>query len=76
MILDMGNLFCAESTQMFPSNRPINWKFNLKNAPWFGGMWERLVASNKRCIKNAVDTKRIMYVELQTLIKRNRDDTK
>ena len=67
MILDKGSLFCAESTDMFASNRPINWKFNLKNAPWFTGMWERLVASNKLCIKKVVSTTRIMYVELQTI---------
>ena len=68
MLSDKGSVFCAESTQAFASKRHINWKFNLENAPWFGGMWERLVASVKRCIKKVVGTKRITYVELQTLI--------
>ena len=29
---DIQSLFCGESTQLFASNRDINWKFNLKNA--------------------------------------------
>ena len=68
MISDNGSIFTAETTHKFASNRRIDWKFNLQEAPWFGGMWERLVASVKGCLKKVLGKKRITYVELQTLI--------
>ena len=68
MISDNGSVFCAEATQTFESNLRIDWKFNLEGVSWFGGIWERLVVSVKRCIKKVVGTKRITYIELQTLV--------
>ena len=37
--------------------------------PWFGGMWERLVASVKRCLKKVIGIKIISFVELKYLQK-------
>ena len=54
MVSDNGGVFVADETQKFASERGIRWKFNLDCAPWFGGVWERLVASVKRCIKKVV----------------------
>ena len=68
MISDHGTVFTAKETQSFASNRFINWKFTLECAPWFGGMWERLVASVKRCLKKVIGVKVISYTELQTLL--------
>ena len=68
MVSDNGPSFKAEETQSFISNRYIKWKFNVESAPWWGGMWERLVASVKKCIKIVVGIRRINYIELQTLI--------
>lgn len=52
----------------FAASLYINWKFNLDCAAWFGGSWERLVASVKRCIKKEVGVRTTTYVELQTLV--------
>ena len=68
VLSDNGTNFTAEQTQHYASNKFIRWKFNIEGAPWFGGMWERLVSSVKTCIKKAVGVKRITYIELQTLI--------
>ena len=65
---DNGSAYTATETQQFASNRYIDWKFNLEGAAWFGGMWERLVGSVKRCVKKVVGVKTISFVELQTLI--------
>ena len=27
----------------------IQWSFNLKKAPWWGGLFERMIKSTKRC---------------------------
>ena len=58
----------ADETQRFAAERGIRWNFSLDCAPWFGGAWERLVASVKRCLKKVVGTKKLTYVELQTLV--------
>ena len=68
MMSDNGGAFIADETQQFAAKLGIKWKLNLDEAPWTGGIWERLVASVKRCIKKVVGTKRITYVELLTLV--------
>ena len=68
MVSDNGSTFKAEETQSFASNRYIKWKFNVESAQWWGGMWERLVASVKKSIKIVVGIRRITFIELQTLV--------
>ena len=68
MVSDNGGVFLADETRRFAAERGIRWQFSLDCAPWFGGAWERLVASVKRCIKKVVGTKKLTYVELQTLV--------
>ena len=68
VISDNGKTFISEDTQTFVSNHFINWKFNVKKAPWLGGMWERLVSCVKRYIRKVVGTRTITYIELQTLV--------
>ena len=36
--------------QNYLSHVGVNWVFNLEKAPWWGGMFERLVKSTKRCL--------------------------
>ena len=31
--------------------RRIEWRFNLERAPWWGGFFERMVGSVKRCLR-------------------------
>ena len=69
VISDNGSAaFISDDTQNFVSSRLKNLKFNLDKAPWWGGMWERRVASVNRCIVKIVGIRRIAYIELQTLI--------
>ena len=37
-------------------------------APWWGGFFERLVKSTKRCLKKSLGTARVTYEELLTII--------
>ena len=32
----------------------IEWQFNLERAPWWGGIFERMVKSAKRCLRKSV----------------------
>ena len=43
----------------------IKGNFNLEKAPWWGGFFERLVKSTKRCLKIIIGTTRLSYEELQ-----------
>ncbi|XP_057297390.1 uncharacterized protein LOC130627797 [Hydractinia symbiolongicarpus] len=68
IISDNGSQFIAEVTQRFSSNRGIKWHFNLEAAPWWGGMFERLVRSVKRCLKKTLHNTRLSYEELLTVL--------
>ena len=32
----------------------VEWKFNVERAPWWGGIFERMVRSTKRCLKKTI----------------------
>ena len=68
VVSDNGTIFTASETQSFIYVRNIIWKFNIDAAPWWGGMWERLVASVKRCTRKVIGLKRLLFIELQTLM--------
>ena len=35
-------------------NHRISWRFIVERAPWWGGFWERLICSIKRCLKKCI----------------------
>ena len=67
VVSDNGPTFDSTETKTFLANHFIEWKPILEAAPWWGGMYERLVASVKRCIKKVVGVHTLTYIELQTL---------
>ena len=46
----------------------MKWTFNLEKAPWWGGVFERLVKSVKRCLKKTISGARLTYEELLAVI--------
>lgn len=46
----------------------MQWSFNLEKAPWWGGFFERLVGSLKRCLKKTIGKARLSYDELVTAV--------
>ena len=65
MLSDNGSAFIAEETQTFVGERNVKWYFSLTQAPWYGGIWERLVQSVKRCLKRVVGQANLKFLELQ-----------
>lgn len=55
-------------TRSYLSNCGIEWKFNLEKAPWWGGVFERLIKSTKRCLRKVVGTARFLYDEMHTAV--------
>ena len=55
-------------TEQYLSNIRVDWVFNLERAPWWGGIFERMVHSIKRCLKKIVGQTRLIYDELVTVV--------
>lgn len=43
-------------------------QFNLEKAPWWGGMFERMIKSAKCCLKKTIGRARLSYDELFTVV--------
>ena len=50
------------------SDLNVKWVFNLERAPWWGGFFERLIGSVKRCLKKTLGKAYLTYDELVTVI--------
>ena len=46
----------------------VEWSFNVERAPWWGGVFERMVGMTKRCLKKMVGRARLTYDELLTAV--------
>ena len=46
----------------------IQWVFNIEKAPWWGGVFERMVRSVKRCLKKMTGRARLSLDELHTAL--------
>ena len=58
----------AKRVQTYFANKGITWRFSVERAPWWGGMWERLVRSVKNCLKKVIGLASLKLDELQTLL--------
>ena len=79
MVSDNGKTFKSASTiikdtlkttgaRRYFADLHIEWRFNLERASWWGGIFERMVKSAKRCLKKAVGKNCLTYDELLTLV--------
>jgi len=50
------------------TDQRTSWKFIVPRAPWWGGFWERMVRSVKRCLKKIVGRTTLKFEELATLL--------
>ena len=58
----------SEEVHQYLSNKQITWTFIAEKAPWWGGFWERLVQSVKRCLRKVVGRATLTLDELTTVI--------
>ena len=77
IVSDNGKTFkaAAKAIQVIVKSREVQehltglgveWKFNVERAPWWGGIFERMVRSTKRCLKKTIGRARLTYDELLT----------
>ncbi|XP_065062455.1 uncharacterized protein LOC135689235, partial [Rhopilema esculentum] len=48
--------------------KKITWRFNLERSPWWGGYFEKLVGSVKRCLRKVLGNAKLTFDELYTVL--------
>jgi hypothetical protein len=64
ILSDNGKTFLAAAKSI----REVKWMFNVPKAPWWGGVFERMVKSTKRCLRKILGQAKFSYDELLTAI--------
>ena len=63
--VDVKKISMSSEVKKYLANRQIDWQFIMEQAPWWGGFWERLVRSVKRCLKKSVGQSLLGLFEVQ-----------
>ena len=54
--------------QQYLADRKIQWTFNVEKAPWWGGVFERMIKATKRCLRKVVGRAKLYHDELSTVL--------
>ena len=46
----------------------VDWQFNIEKAPWWGGIFERMIHSTKRCLRKTLGQAKLTYDEVLTAL--------
>ena len=57
-----------EEVQDYLSGAGVQWTFNLARAPWWGGIFERMIRMTKRCLKKIIGRASLTLDEFTTLL--------
>ena len=68
IVSDNGRTFKGMALRKFNAHKGIKWRFNLARAPWWGGLFEVMIRSTKRCLRKAIGRRRLTYEELTTVL--------
>ena len=61
-------LFNQPKVKSEMQTKRVTWKFNLERAPWWGGFFERMVRSMKRCLRRVLGNAKLTVDELNTVL--------
>ena len=64
----LKTIFDCQEVKDYLSNVGVEWVFNLEKAPWWGGVFESMVKSTKRCLRKVVGQARFSFNEMHTAI--------
>ena len=64
----LHELLTATEVANFLVSKRITWRFNLDRSPWWGGAFERMVGSVKRCLRKVLGNARLTQDELSTVL--------
>ena len=57
-----------QDVKKYLSHIGVKWTFNLEKAPWWGGVFERLIKSTKRCLRKMTGQAKFSYDEMHTAL--------
>jgi truncated hemoglobin YjbI len=52
----------------YMQTKRTTWRFNLERAPWWGGVFERMVRRVKRCLRKTLGNARLTLDERNTVL--------
>ena len=64
----LKSVFKDDTVRDFLSEKGCDWTFNVHKAPWWGGAFERMVQSTKRCLRKMVGQASLTHDELLTAV--------
>ena len=64
----INSVFSSQEVKWYFGQQGIKWRINVPRAPWWGGIFERLVRSTKRCLRKILSQAKLSYEELLTAI--------
>ena len=67
-ISDNATCFAGSELSKFVQMMGSEWRFILEVSPWWGGFWERLIQSAKRCLRKCLGKTKLSYEELHTVL--------
>ena len=67
-ISDNATCFTGPELTNFVQQINSEWTFILEASPWWGGFWERMVKSAKRCLRKTLGKALLDFEELLTVI--------
>lgn len=64
----LHNLLSKNEVGEFLTRKRIIWRYNLERSPWWGGHFERMIGTVKRCLKKVLGTAKLSQDELSTVL--------
>ena len=64
----LGRVFKDQTVIDHLSTLGTEWLFNVKKSPWWGGVFERLVKSTKRCLRKFIGQAKFSLDKLHTAV--------
>lgn len=64
----LNTVFKDPDVKSYLSQACVEWNFNLEKAPWWGGVFERLVKSTKRCLRKMLGQAKFSGDEMHALV--------
>ena len=61
-------LFKNKLVQSHLSTKGMIWRFNLERAAWFGGLFEKMIGTVKRCLRKVLGNAKLNFEELTTVL--------
>ena len=65
---EIKSVVSSPEVQRYFSGVGVDWRFNVPRAPWWGGVFERLVRSTKRCLRKILGQAKFSRDELFTAL--------